>query len=113
MDNTDADRSETLDELLTLCAHRHCRGVLTYFRRTSETTVSLATLVDSLLASSPHQETAAPPALDRSHLALHLHHSTLPRLSEAGVLEYDSRSNTVRYHGHRELERLMAAISER
>ncbi|OIB56675.1 hypothetical protein BBD46_16965 [Natrialba sp. SSL1] len=113
MDNTDADRSETLDELLTLCAHRHCRGVLTYFRHTSETTVSLATLIDSLLASSPHQEPATSPALDRSNLALHLHHSTLPRLSEAGVLEYDSRSNTVRYHGHRELERLVAAISER
>lgn len=36
---------------------------------------------------------------DKSSVAIRLHHVTLPKLDEAGLLEYDARSKTARYRG--------------
>lgn len=47
-----------------------------------------------------------PEGADADTLRIRLHHSVLPRLAAAGVLEYDPRSNTVRYHDHAVLDYL-------
>jgi hypothetical protein len=36
---------------------------------------------------------------------IELHHRHLPKLERAGLIEYDARSNTVRYHGQPSLEK--------
>jgi len=42
---------------------------------------------------------------ERRRLAIDLHHRHLPKLDEAGLIEYDPRSNTVRYWGQPTLEK--------
>ena len=42
---------------------------------------------------------------DRRRLALNCHHRHLPKLDDAGLIEYDPRSNTVRYWGQPTLEK--------
>jgi hypothetical protein len=42
---------------------------------------------------------------ERRRLALNCHHRHLPKLDDAGLIEYDPRSNTVRYWGQPTLEK--------
>jgi hypothetical protein len=42
---------------------------------------------------------------ERRRLALNCHHRHLPKLDDAGLIEYDARSNTVRYWGQPTLEK--------
>lgn len=39
-----------------------------------------------------------------------LHHKTLPRLKDAGVVDYDSRSETIRYLGREDLTTMVDVI---
>jgi hypothetical protein len=42
---------------------------------------------------------------ERERLAIHCHHRHLPKLDEAGLIEYDPRSNAVRYWGQPTVEK--------
>jgi hypothetical protein len=44
------------------------------------------------------------PDKDAPDIAITLHHSTLPKLAETELLDYDPRSKTARYRGHTEAE---------
>ena len=44
------------------------------------------------------------PDKDETDIAITLHHSTLPKLADTDLLDYDPRSKTVRYCGHTEAE---------
>lgn len=37
--------------------------------------------------------------LSREKVRIDLHHAQLPMLEEAGIIDYDSRQGTIRYHG--------------
>lgn len=89
------------NDLLTICTTQHCRPPLSYFRDSSETTAQLTDLID-YLKKEAHG--------DREQVSGQLYHSVLPRLAEVGYLDYDKRSDVVRYHGHSELEALAVAI---
>lgn len=77
---------EEVDELLTVLADPHCRSVIFYFRNTSAEAATVADLAAEVETQTTEEE-----------IASQLHHSTLPRLEDAGIVEYDARSNTVRY----------------
>lgn len=89
--------SEALNEPLNVLAHEQCRAVLYYFARHS---TEVATVTD--LAEFVHDQNRQ--AVTATHTKTRLHHVTLPRLAEVGVLEYDARSNTARYRGQPTLE---------
>lgn len=91
------------DELLTILATQHCRAVLSYFRNLPEEVASVSDLASAI-------QTESDKGIEQ--ITNRLHHSTLPRLAEAGALEYDVRSSTVRYQGHSELETLAATVSD-
>lgn len=42
---------------------------------------------------------------DRDRLRVDLHHRHLPKLAAAGIVDYDARSNTVRYWGQPTVEK--------
>lgn len=46
--------------------------------------------------------------VDETRLQIRLHHLILPRLGDAGLIEYDARSNTARYRDEREHEQAHA-----
>ena len=63
-------------------------------------------LVDELL---DHDETDD----DRQQVAINLHHVTLPKLAEAGFIEYDAQTQTARVCEHQRTEWHVLTISGR
>lgn len=94
---------DQLSELLTVLADRRCRATLTYFRDAPEDVASVRDLADAI--DTGHRDGG-------EQLVYRLHHSALPRLAEYDAVEYDTRSRTVRYRGHPELETLLENITE-
>jgi len=79
------------DELLATLNDPYCRFVLCHIRDASEAVASVERL--STAFAREH-------GVDTDQAAVRLHHTALPKLSDVGVLDYDARSNTVRYYSH-------------
>ena len=94
-----ADSSQ-LDVLYRLLATRDRRATLAYFRESSSEVASVSDIADEI---SDHGE--------KEQTVLQLHHSALPRLDAADVIDYDARSKTVRYRGHPDLELLKENVA--
>lgn len=91
----DTDPRDRLFWILSTELDRH---VLHFFRESSEIVASLEELADYVVSQrstefgGPHQ------------VAIRLHHSTIPKLTDVGVVDYDIRENIVRYLGHPSLD---------
>ena len=73
---------------------RCSRDVLEYFEERATDTATVEELLNYVLDERrSNAETA------EADVATHLHHITLPRLADAGIIEYDGRSNTARFRG--------------
>ncbi|WP_222913354.1 hypothetical protein [Natrinema sp. SYSU A 869] len=90
------------DELLTILANHHRRIILNYFQNLSDNVASIQDLAEEII----EQDNGG-----KKQVTLQLLHSTLPRLADVGAIEYDQRSNTVRYQGHSKLEMMMGSIA--
>lgn len=84
----------TTDTALRLLGSQQRRKVLRHLIE-ADGHVPLDRLVEVLVAGAfPSTDGEAA----RDHVALTLHHADLPMLQEAGVVEFDPRRETVRYH---------------
>lgn len=83
------------DTVFEVLADRHRRATLGYLRKSSDDVVSFGTLVTYIAESDVESD-----GHDRGQLAVRLHHVTVPRLADAGLVEYDTRSGSIRYRGH-------------
>ncbi|MFC4451907.1 DUF7344 domain-containing protein [Halorussus aquaticus] len=95
----------TLNEALDLLRDQQRRYVLKKLRATDEGVAVIDELVEYLLTHDPDAD-------DRDQVALMIHHKTLPRLADAGVIDFDARSDTVRYHGSEVVDDLLAVVVE-
>ena len=82
--------SDTVDDLAAELSNEEYRQIVQYFQRTSQPVAN----IDSPVAFSVQ---LAEDDVDRDKRAITLHHVVLPKLADAGVLDYDTRQNTVRY----------------
>lgn len=80
---------DTLAAVCGVLASAYRRQVLRYLAAGEDDVVSVEEFVDKLI---DHDETAD----DRRHIAIKLHHVALPKLAEAGFIEYDARTQTAR-----------------
>lgn len=103
METSQSPTPEQTDQLLSTLSNQHCRSVLSYFSDTTEESASL----DDLATALAHHDPA-----DENQIAIQLHHTMLPRLENTGIVDYDARTTTVRYHGHSQLENWHEYISE-
>ena len=95
-----------IDERFDALARTDRRAVIQFFRDESAEEVTLDALVTGIVDRS-YWDT------DESHARLCLHHSTLPKLADTGILDYDPRSKTVSYRGQPAVEQLLdTATSE-
>lgn len=99
------EKSEETRALEAALSSEAQRQVIRYFWHSSGQTISLNALVVELF------DAENPPGY-RERLAARLHHVTLPKLTEAGVIEYDTRSNTVRYRDTRRAAQISSALKE-
>ena len=103
------DRSSThsipIDDRFDALARTDRRAVIRFFRDELTEEVTLDALVTGIVDGG-YWDT------DESHARLRLHHSTLPTLADAGILDYDPESKTARYRGRTAVEQLLDDTSE-
>lgn len=86
-------------------SNEHCRHVVQYFRQSSVSVTELDSLVE-------YSARLADDETDRDRHVIALHHVALPKLADAGIVDYDTRNSTVRYRGHPTVERLIDYSTE-
>lgn len=83
------------------------RRCIIHFLQEAETGhVSISDLVSHLQKQDPTPD-------ESDKLAIALHHNHLPKLAEIDVVNFDSRSETVRYNGDELVEVLLELTPER
>jgi hypothetical protein len=93
------------EQVVGLLRHKQRREIITYFDQKTTDCVSRDDLVEYLVSSNSKR--GATSAEHRERVTIGLLHNHLPRLADAGMLEYDQRSETVRYWGDSRLETLL------
>jgi DNA-binding transcriptional ArsR family regulator len=95
----------SLDAIFDLLSNEHRRYILYYFHEQPQAVATVDELVTYLLTQFD-----ARAAEDADRLRIQLLYSHLPKLEGHGILEYDERSETVRYRDEREIERVVAVV---
>lgn len=116
-DPKDADETTTrpvthdvpfsLDATLELLANRERRDVLSYLVEAPEQTATVEELVDHLVTRNVERTDERP---SHGHVEATLHHIHMPKLADAGVIDFDPGSQVVRYWGDDMLEDWLARI---
>ena len=96
------------DQLFELVVDAARRNVLLTLRDAPDEVVSFRELVDAVYARAG-PDLRGPTGEEST--ASDLHHLQLPHLDDAGILEYDWRSRTVRYHGDEALDVLLESTN--
>lgn len=96
---TDTSKSETIDTIFTCLANPRRRLLI---ERVSESSGSVT--VEGLLQHLLDREDGTPPATlsndERTGLTVSLHHRHLPKMEEAGLIEVNHETNTIRESTH-------------
>lgn len=100
--------SHDLDVCLQLVADRHRRRIIHHLRREANGTTTFEDLVDQLHSSGSDSKNGS--LRDREQLAIQLHHTHLPKLAEHGVVEFEPRSEAVRYHPDEQVETVLDSL---
>ena len=93
------------DLLFELLADRRRRHILQCLTDQPDGVAEFTDLVDAVVGHEPETD-----AGDRETVRTSLYHVHLPKLAEAGVIDYDTRSEAVRYSEHPLLEECLANI---
>ena len=91
--NGDALETSEIDVLLEALADPHRRGILAALVEADDDVAAFSELIDRVLARDDVSERS------RDRVATSLFHRHLPKLADADLVEYDERSETVRYRG--------------
>lgn len=92
-----------LDTALELLSDPHRRAILRYLASTPGGSVESSTVVDYVVEQS---------SAERRTAEVECYHAHLPKLHEAGVIEFDPRTGDVRYRRSEAIEHLLDAISD-
>lgn len=99
-------RGESLSDTLDALADEKRRYALHFFQNQTKDVASVEDLAEYILARECEAD-------DGDHVRVALHHRDLPNLDDAGLIDYDARSNTVRYRGDSTAEDLLEHLSDR
>jgi hypothetical protein len=88
---------KTVDRILSALSHEYNRSVMNYFRESPDSIAALDKLADYVATKSTGIGSS-------EEVALRLHHAGLPKIADAGILDYDPRTKTVRRRDHPLLE---------
>ncbi|GAB3663868.1 DUF7344 domain-containing protein [Halopiger thermotolerans] len=84
------------EQALRLLADPRNRAILTVLNDAAKP-LAVAELVDRLAATDAESGDSLPTEADRERLRISLHHTRLPQLEAAGLVEYDRETNVVAY----------------
>ncbi|MDF9748354.1 DUF7344 domain-containing protein [Natrinema salsiterrestre] len=99
------DKAPMIDRFMDTLSNSVRRETIHYFENHNSGKTST---VDEVVA---HIE-ARVPDKDREELSLLLQHKHLPKLQSRGWLEFENRSDTIRYHGNELAQRWLEDVVE-
>jgi hypothetical protein len=82
-------------ELMGVLAHPLRRDIMRYLIERNEKEADLGEIVKYLSGRDANPDQS----INHEQIALKLHHVHLPKMGEAGVIDYDHAERTVEYHG--------------
>lgn len=91
--------SHVTDALFEAMSNRRARYVLSYLDSVSVDVLELDDLADGVAEWEIEAGVATDPGECRHRVTVDLHHHHLPKLAEAGLVDYDPRTKTVRNWG--------------
>ena len=101
---------KTLEDCLQLIADRCRRRVIQQLRRETTGKTTIDDLVDRMYSGELKFDGNR--CMDREQLAIHLYHTSLPKLEDHGVVEHDRRSGTVRYQSNDQVEAVLDSLPD-
>ena len=104
---TAADSTLSLNAMLELLTHHHRRELLQFLDDAPDHATSIDDVVAHLIEKDT-EWTGTRPA--HNEIEAQLYHVHLPKLTEAGVIEYDARSKELRYWDNDRLEALLDSL---
>lgn len=99
------DKAKTVNEVLEVLRHHLRREVVHYFENITDRT---AVTFDELAA----HVAARVPDRNREELSTVLLHMHLPKLKADGWLDFDQRSQEVRYYGHEAVPQVLEELTD-
>jgi hypothetical protein len=97
--------TKEIDNRFSLLNRYERRCVIRFLQESEEGSASFDDIVNHLRERNPTAD-------DRDKVDISLQHTHLPKLATIGAVEYDSRSETVRYHGDELVEALLETTPE-
>ncbi|MFC7046302.1 hypothetical protein ACFQH6_13585 [Halobacteriaceae archaeon GCM10025711] len=104
-----ADTSLSLDAAFDVLSDRRRRFVLHYLMDEPDEPVTTDELVDKVLEWEADDDRGDD---YRQRVTVNLHHVHLPKLADANVVDYDPRSETVRYWGQPVVEEYAEHVAQ-
>lgn len=102
--------SLTVDQVLDTISNDRRRYILEYFYETDNDTATLDTLIESVMTQ---EFDSTPSDREQEELSTIIHHVHLPYLQDVGLIEYDERSDRVRFYHHSVLDEWLTDIANR
>lgn len=97
-----------VDDTLNVLKNPERRRILQYFEAESVESVTIEELASHLASAKPDRPAAE--SRDQRTLEIRLHHVHLPKLADYGVLEFDARSDVIRYRSDPHVAELLACL---
>lgn len=109
-ENSESDGADlSLDACLELLSNRQRRAIVGHFLETDSDHAPVDELIAEIIDA---EATVTGERPGHDSIAATLFHVHLPKFSDAGVLEYDTRHLEVRYRGNSRLEEIYRAIRD-
>ena len=102
-ESRDTPTTRSKDGVFEALSDPNRRRILWYLYTAEEDVTSIPDLLDSLVTDLEKR---------RGRIETLLYHAHLPMLAERGLIDYDRRSETIRYHGDAVAEEHLEALSE-
>jgi DNA-binding transcriptional ArsR family regulator len=102
--STERERVISPDRILSAVANEHRRAILRSLNNVSDRTLEYDTLVDHVAERVEDENTDGVSDEHRQRVRIALHHTHLPKLAEAGIIDYEAEAGQIQFVGG-ELER--------
>ena len=97
------------DALLDILANSHRRYLLEFLRDQPDEAASFEQATKHLVTKVGREMGKQP---NHDDVQVNLQHHHMPKMADAGVIDYDIRSQVIRYHGNEALEDLFDRVEE-
>ena len=97
----------SVDAMLDVLANAHRRYLLAFLRGQPGNTASFEAVATHIITEVGREQGVQP---NHDEVQVDLYHRHLPKLADAGVVEYDVRSEAIRYHPNERLEALFGRV---